>query len=152
MPASRSWRGDRVAGVLLPFVLDGDQFVLEVGLAGFRHQLLGAGRIARLLGQRIVFGMDRADVVVLADRAAPVVAELQDGLVVDGHLQRVAHPLVVIGLVRDVGARNERRRRRDLRFRQPILSRMSMKSAGVSKLRSISPDSKALTVALKSVP
>ena len=56
--------------------------------------------------------------VVLADRAAPGVAELHDGIVVDGHLQRIAHPLVVIGLVGDVGAGNERGRCRDLRFHQ----------------------------------
>ena len=59
MPASRNCAGDRIAGVLLPFVLDGDQLVLEVGLPGIRHQLLGGGGIARLLGQRIIFGMDR---------------------------------------------------------------------------------------------
>ena len=37
--------------------------------------------------------------VVLADGAAPGIAEVEHGGVVDRHLQRVAHALVVIGLV-----------------------------------------------------
>ena len=44
--------------------------------------------------------MNRADMVVLRDLAGIAIAELKDGSVVDGELQRPANPLIVIGLER----------------------------------------------------
>ena len=59
MPGFAKLRGDRVAGVLVPVLVDGDQVVLEIGLAGFRHQRLCLGRIAGDLRQFHIFRMDR---------------------------------------------------------------------------------------------
>ena len=117
-PASRNCAGDRVAGVLVPFLVAGDDVVLEVDLAGVGHQLLRAGDVARLLRQLVIFRMDRRDMVVLADRAAIVEAELEHGRVVDRHLQRVADPLVVVRLLLDVAAVDDGRRGLDVGARR----------------------------------
>ena len=86
-----------------------------IHLAGGGHQLFRAFEIARLLRQRVVFRMDRRDVVVLADRAESVDAEGENRRIVDRHLQRIAHLLVVIGLLLDIGTSHDCRRRLDVR-------------------------------------
>ena len=69
-------------------------------------------------GSSAYSGMDRRDVEVLGDRAVPFDAELENGRIVDRHLQGVAHALVVVGLLLDVGARDDGRRRLDVGARE----------------------------------
>ena len=45
-------------------------------LSGFSHEFLRAFDVSVLLGQRIIFRVDRADVMVFADRSPSCVAEL----------------------------------------------------------------------------
>ena len=83
----------------MPVVLDRDQLVLEVRLAGFwpsaswrlsrSRAFLGSSTYSGWIGQRDGSRRPRRDAI----------AELQHGGVVDRHLQGVAHPLVVIGLL-----------------------------------------------------
>src|SRR5262249_1008424 len=58
------------------------------------------------------------DMMVLADRTAIVEAELENGHIIDGHLQRIAHPLVVVGLLLDVAAVDDGRGGLDVRTHQ----------------------------------
>mmetsp|Transcript_3723 Transcript_3723/g.6883 ORF Transcript_3723/g.6883 Transcript_3723/m.6883 type:complete len:627 (+) Transcript_3723:443-2323(+) len=107
-------RGDGVGGVLAVIIVDRDQFELGIRMAGFLQQCPGALGIEDLRRQLGVFRVDRADVVVFRRNALTVHTEIEADLVVDRHLDGVAHAHVIVGGVVLVRTDHDRCGRDDL--------------------------------------
>ena len=88
--------GHRIAGVALPFIVNGDQLV---NIAQKTGRLDVLARLSRIIGGRAdvgIGGVDRADVVIGGDRAAPGIAKLKANRVVNG--KRQGAPDVALGI------------------------------------------------------
>ena len=120
-PASRICAAIASAVRLLPFDIDRDELEFVVGLAGLGEQLLRLVDVALGRADIGIFGVHRADMVVVGRLAATVEAELQHGGIVDRELGGAAHLDVVIGRVADIEAGDDGRAGGDLGIRQPHL-------------------------------
>src|SRR6056297_4093072 len=78
----------RVAAVALPFVIEGDEFVLETLEPCLRDQAARLGRVVFHRAEIGMGGMQRAHVIIAGDGAAPLVAEFEADRVIHCQCER----------------------------------------------------------------